>query len=287
VQPTLVTTDMRYWRIAADPRLRAHVSCYWVMDGARSSVPSEELMLPDGFSEIVFTRMSGGFERWKLGERERAQHMTRSYLLGGRSHTVGTRSDVALKLAGAKLDSRFLRAAIGTPLSEFRDSTVALADLGDRRLLELEDFIASSTTPETIAAALDRYFLGVLREYAPRRRASDALLRRIQIDHGTTSILRWARDARVDARHLERGFCAATGMTPKQFARVIRFKRAYRDLVARGRTAAAGTPLDGFYDQSHFNREFRYFTGVAPGVKLGGRMTQGTLVADHLLEVDA
>lgn len=278
MQPTLLTTDMRYWRIEPDPRLRAHVACYWVMDGARSRVPSEELMLPDGHSEIVFSRGSGCFERWKLGEREHTQRMAGSYLIGGRSHTVGTRSDFALKLAGAKLDSRFLRAAIRTPLSEFRDSPISLADLGDRRLLDLEDAVANGTTPAAIAAALDGYFLEVLGGYAPPCRAPDALLRRIRADRGTTPILRWAKDARVDARHLERSFCAAAGMTPKQFARVIRFKHAWRSL--------GEMPLDGFYDQSHFNREFRYFTGVPPGVKLAGRMTQGTLVADHLLEAD-
>ena len=42
--------------------------------------------------------------------------------------------------------------------------------------------------------------------------------------------------------------------------------------------------LDGFSDQSHFNREFRHFMGVAPGAKLAGRMAQGMKVADHLIQ---
>lgn len=54
---------MRYWRLAPDARLRAHVLCYWMMDGARSAVATEELLIPDGHSEIVFNRCTNGFER--------------------------------------------------------------------------------------------------------------------------------------------------------------------------------------------------------------------------------
>ena len=74
-------------------------------------------------------------------------------------------------------------------------------------------------------------------------------------------------------------------MTPKQYARVIRFKRAYRSLLEPVHRPLA-TALDGFYDQSHFNREFRFFTGVAPGTRLAGSMCQATSVTDHLLQAE-
>jgi AraC-like DNA-binding protein len=286
MQPTLTSADMRYWRIAPDPRLAGHVLCYWVMDGERSVVPTEEVLLPDGHSEIIFNRDTNGFARWPLGEREQCSHMARSYVIGGRPHSITTRSNLSLRLAGAKLDSRFLRALIRTPLSEFRASTVSLDDLGDLGLKELEDAVALAPSPEAIALLLDRFCLAALKEMVARRTSTDALLERIRIDRGATPILRWARDARVDARSLERAFCAATGMTPKQYARVIRFKRAYGEVIRQGRTAPIGAQLDGFYDQSHFNREFRFFTGVAPTAKLTGRMPTGMSVSDHLLQIE-
>jgi AraC-like DNA-binding protein len=191
-----------------------------------------------------------------------------------------------MRLAGVKLDPRALRALIRTDLSEFRDETLRLSDLGSAPLLQLEEAAASLRTAEDIIALLDRFFLETLRDPVPARDAVDALRRRIHEDRGSTSIMRWARDSQIDARRLERGFCAATGMTPKQYARVIRFKRTYREIIARGNVAPIAAQLDGFYDQSHFNREFRHFTGVAPTVKLAGRMTQGMVVSDHLLQAE-
>jgi len=291
MQPTLVTADMCYWRISPDPRLGEHVLCYWMVEDAPDRSPGprfahgEDLLLPDGHSEIVFNRGSESFERWQLGARANSEHMRGSYVIGGRSHSVGTHTSTPLRLAGVKLDSRFLREIIGVPLHEFRDSTLSLRDLGHAGLVELEERIATASGPTAMAALLDGFLLGVLRRARRQVSAADALLRRIQRDRGSTPIMRWARNACVDARSLERTFCAATGMTPKQYARIIRFKRAYHCLLEPVRRPLA-TALEGFYDQSHFNREFRFFTGVAPGTKLAGSMSQTTDVTDHLLQAE-
>src|SRR5688572_22757896 len=126
MQPTMVIGDMRYWRIAPDPRLASHVVCYWMVDskpGApRPDDDSQSLMIPDGHAEIVLYRGDAGFKRWKLEDPSRADVMRSSYLIGGRSHSVATRSLAPLRLAGVKLDPRFLRRLIGVPLDQFRDT---------------------------------------------------------------------------------------------------------------------------------------------------------------------
>jgi AraC-like DNA-binding protein len=292
VQPTLVNDDMRYWRIAPHPRLREHVSCYWMVEEAPHRPREhfrhgEDLLIPDGHSEIVFNRDTTGFERWQLGARERGVQMRGSYLIGGRSHSVATHASAPVKLAGVKLESRFLRALIGCPLHEFRDTTLSLRDLGDPALLELEEKIATARSANAVAGLLDGFLLPAMRRLRSETSAADALLRKIHRDRGTTPIMRWARDARVDSRSLERSFCSSTGMTPKQYARVIRFKRAYSVLLARDSPRRSlSAALDGFYDQSHFNREFRLFTGMAPSAKLAAQLPQMMDITDHLLQAE-
>jgi AraC-like DNA-binding protein len=59
-------------------------------------------------------------------------------------------------------------------------------------------------------------------------------------------------------------FSGAVGLTPKRYARVLRFQRAL-GRAARGEDGWAGIAADlGYSDQAHFNREFREFTGVTP-----------------------
>jgi AraC-like DNA-binding protein len=60
-------------------------------------------------------------------------------------------------------------------------------------------------------------------------------------------------------------FSRAVGLTPKTYCRVLRFQHILR----RAGTGGLPTLIDlamasGYSDQSHFNREFREFTGVTP-----------------------
>ena len=290
--PTLARGDMRYWRMQPDERLRPWVICYFLVEPTRQTPPGEcvlagnqqQLLLPDGYSEIVF-KLDAAFERWALGKPDRRAVMSASYLIGGRSHSVLTRNLGAVRLAGAKLDSRLLRAVVGMPLSEFRDSTLTLSEVGARPLLDLDDSIQRARCPEDIKTDLDRFFLRALRRSSPEDPMVGALLQRIHLSRGTLSIMKWLRAEHIDSRTLERRFCTYMGMMPKQYARVVRFKHSYHGLmVTEPGTAARRMYLDSYYDQSHFIREFRKFLGAAPTARLAGRMLPVTTVSDHLLQ---
>jgi AraC-like DNA-binding protein len=299
MDPTLITAHMRYWRMTPDPRLRRYVLCYFFArprefteagEASRARLPAvgeSELLLPDGHSEIVFG-IDGAFERWQVGKAEPRSVMRHSYVIGSRSHSVLTRDLGPVTVAGVKLDPRALRRLIGIPLAEFRDSTLSFSDLGRgaprRALADVEAAVACAGSPREVADALDRYLLAELGDPPPTDASVDELLRQIQHHRGALPIMAWARRRRIDARHLERRFAAAIGMTPKRYARIIRFKHSYRALVAG--VAPAGIHLDGFYDQSHFNREFRAFIGAAPTARLALTMEQATSISDHLLAAE-
>ncbi len=284
VHPTLIRSDIRYWRLAPDPRLRPYVLCYFVampppQGSAEFQAREQELLLPDGHSELVFI-LSGGFERWPVGEEPMRRVMRPSYLIGGRSHSVLTRAIGELIVVGAKLDCRALRSFIRTPLGEFRDGTLSLAELNQRALLDLEDAIANAPSVEAIRASFDRFFLNALRDVQRGDVAVSELLRRLRRERGALSIMEWMRDHRLDPRNFERRFCEWTGLTPKRYARVIRFKHSYHRFIS----GARATHLDGYYDQSHFSREFKYFMGVAPSARTNATTRPATGVTEHLLE---
>jgi AraC-like DNA-binding protein len=280
---------MRYWRLKPDARLRPWILCYWMVEPdpetAHSSVNDPDklqLLIPDGHSEIVF-RLAGSFTRWGIDEPDKRAQMAASYVIGGRSKSVVTRSNGGLRLAGVKLDPRALRALIGLPLSEFRDTTVTFADLGVRALSELEERIANLHIVDQLASVFDQFFLRRMTDEVGEANAVSHLLERIRARRGSQSILQWAREHRVDPRTLERRFVAQMGMAPKQFARIERFKHCYHGLSTQ-QSGKRRTYLEPYYDESHFNREFRHFLGMSPKTWLNDRAESKTTIADHLLE---
>ena len=68
----------------------------------------------------------------------------------------------------------------------------------------------------------------------------------------------------ISERQLRRRFLARVGVTPQQFVSLERFEHAVQ-YVRSSTSLAEAAHRAGYADQSHFNREFRHFTGRAPG----------------------
>lgn len=74
-----------------------------------------------------------------------------------------------------------------------------------------------------------------------------------------------ARVAGRSVRAFERLFRRQMGMSPQHFLRRLRVRLACQPLVASEKPLAAIAAAHGFYDQSHFVREFRREVGLTPG----------------------
>jgi AraC-like DNA-binding protein len=277
---------MRYWRMQPDPQLQPWIHCYFLVEpnyasALEDSDETEQLLLPDGHAEIVFN-LGSGYDRWQMGRSGTRDLMRSSYLIGGRSESVFTRNRGPVRLAGVKLDPRLLRQLIRASLREFSDGILSLRDLNDTALLDLEDAVACAGSAASVRLLLDSFFLSAIANMQMRDPLIDRLMRDILTQRGSLSIMNWSCEHRIDTRRLERRFGDAVGITPKRYARVIRFKHSYQQLLAH--PGATSMHMDGYYDQSHFNKEFKHFLGVAPTVWLGGKLQPATCVCDHLLE---
>lgn len=77
------------------------------------------------------------------------------------------------------------------------------------------------------------------------------------------SIAAVARELDLSERQLERRFLQRVGVTPKRFAKLCRFERALLLLPSAPSLGRLARDV-GYYDQSHFIREFRSYAGSAP-----------------------
>ncbi len=156
-------------------------------------------------------------------------------------------------------------ACLGVPASALADASVALDDVLGARARGLAERLAGNTPAEAIAAV--EALLAGLPLVADRR-----------VAHAVDRLARGGDDARVAAlaaelgmseRQLERRFLERVGVSPKRFASLCRLERASA-LARDGRPLADVAIEAGYFDQSHFVREFRRFAGAPPGAVLRG-----------------
>jgi AraC-like DNA-binding protein len=65
-------------------------------------------------------------------------------------------------------------------------------------------------------------------------------------------------------KKLERSFLKHVGYTPKNYCRIVRFNRAVRQVHVDKQLLTSVCYDCGYYDQSHFIKDFRQFTGTTP-----------------------
>ena len=152
------------------------------------------------------------------------------------------------------------RMLLGIPMRELTGRTVALEELLEEHLSERLYELAW----ETRFAALDALLLRRLREAAAPRPDVGYAWSRLESAGGRVSVSALCRDLGCSGRHLSARFGEEVGMSPKAFARVLRFERAVA-LLAVGTPPAEVGAACGYSDQPHLNREFRGFAGCTPG----------------------
>ena len=170
---------------------------------------------------------------------------------------------------------------LGSLAGELRERVAAAPDWAGR-FAAIEEVLARRVR----AVSADASALGPAGAAHPGRVHSEVgyAWRRLRETAGTVGVAALAEETGWSTRYLGARFRAETGLSPKAAARVFRFSRARRLLLARHaageRSILAGLAADcGYYDQAHLAREFRDLAGCPPSVWLAEefRIVQATL----------
>ena len=187
----------------------------------------------------------------------------RSYVVGSTLRSFIMRSSGWNHVIGVSILPAGVEPLLGLPARVIGQTIALLEDVVGLGARELEERV--------LTAPADRR-LGRLSEELVRMRKSreaNAVITRavsaVRVAGGATRIDDVAYAANLTARHLERNFLEHVGLSPKLFARLVRFDRVVRDIGARGGQSWSQFALaHGYSDQAHLINDFKEFAGVTP-----------------------
>jgi AraC-like DNA-binding protein len=149
------------------------------------------------------------------------------------------------------------------PLHElFRESVSLDNFLLRSELLCLEEQLAEAKTDTQRIAVVEQFLISRLTNTEPDKLVL-AALSLIHKSKGNIRIKELMEQLHTSQSPLEKRFRQAVGASPKKFASIVRLK----NVIQRYNTVSSLTELGyeaGFYDQAHFIKEFKTFTGDTP-----------------------
>jgi AraC-like DNA-binding protein len=230
-----------YREYAPDPAWRCWVECSW-------SVTTSQLLpgfpvRPDGCLDIIYSRERGLTAIGAMTAEQRYDLPAGTRMVGVRFHPG---------MAGP-----FLRAAP----AELTDIAVALEDLWGRSARDLKVRLDEARS----AGECIRTIAGQLRLPSGQPNGVQRAMQALSAARGQVDLDEIARQANLSPRQFRRRCLEESGLTPKRLCRVLRFRYACELAEAQGRPEWPAIALEaGYFDQAHFIRDFREFTGKTP-----------------------
>jgi AraC-like DNA-binding protein len=171
-----------------------------------------------------------------------------------------------VRLAGVHFKPWGISPFTGLPAAELRDRWVPADAVWPRSLDRIRNQVGGSASAAEALRVLERELRSRLAQ-APSRGLG--LVRhaggRLETSGGAVPVGALTDAAGVSGTHLAAQFKTHVGVTPKRVARIYRFARLIVSVDAGRPVNWAEVAHDaGYFDQAHFSREFKDFTGHTP-----------------------
>lgn len=149
------------------------------------------------------------------------------------------------------------------PLHELFEAQQPLDDLVRlHKIREVEERLSEATDTQQRIGVVEQFLLAELRTHEPDLLVHHAV-QQIKDTNGNIKIKSLAADLYISQDAFEKRFRRSIGTTPKQFSAIVRLRHLLDHYNAAESLTEAAYKA-GYFDQAHFIKDFKAFTGRTP-----------------------
>ncbi len=258
---------MNYQTFEPAALLAPFVKCYWTLESEADAVPQRQTIVPDGCMEMIF----------HYGDLYRQYAEDGSFLVQPRCFVIGQLTR-PLEIEASGVTGIF---AIRFRPDGFRPFTTRSFKDMDNRAVALEDLfaaaggelaiavLAAATTAARIAL-VEGFLVDRLTDVATVDHMVTATVDLMLAAKGQVAVAALSDQVDIHRRQLERRFRAAIGLSPKQLSKTICMQHILKRILEGNYESLTLLAYEGaYYDQAHFIRDFKEFTGITPKAFFG------------------
>lgn len=242
--------------------LKSILKCYWVLEGTREEIHEKQTIVPDGCMEMIFHY--GDLYYQYLPDGSKIQQ-PRCFVFGQLTQKLEIEPSGDSGMFAVRFHPEGLQPISKLGAKDFQDSAVSLEKIFGDEGITLGTQILGASSGE-LRIELIEQFLKVRFESTT---VADSIVKdavsTIIIGQGMQKINELSIENAVSRRTLERRFTDNVGLNLKQLSKIIRLKTAVHKMINKEYSTLTELAYDnGYYDQAHFIKDFKTYTGFTP-----------------------
>ncbi|MDY8135394.1 helix-turn-helix domain-containing protein [Aquimarina sp. 2201CG5-10] len=258
---------MNYQTFQPHPDLESLISCYWTLEVPATDDAQKQRIIPDGTIEMAFI----------LGDDIKRYTSKDNFILQPRSMVLGQTIDPFYIEPTGYVNTFAIRfypygfANFATvPIKTLANKETPIKKLfGEKIASKLEEEIIQATDTKQRIEIIEQFLLKKLSEQSTVDNIVRTTVDTLLSTKGNTSISDILKGDLSKRRQLERKFVKQIGISPKQLGKVIRLQGALKMLLNNEGESLTNIAYENeYYDQAHFIKDFKEFTGVSPSAFL-------------------
>ncbi|MBO0933351.1 DUF6597 domain-containing transcriptional factor [Fibrella aquatilis] len=255
---------MHYQKYKPAPYLAPFVECYfdWSTDGPLGA-PLRIESPPTGFASMVFTYS----DPYQVRVGQHTTVAPPAFLTGQATQQYELHVSGRIGMTGIVFRPAGLSTLFGLPMHEFTDQRLPLADVLGTSVTYLYEQLGECPTSSGRAALLEQFLNRQFLRRGDCFDRTDFAANLIVDKFGVLTVNELLDELYVCRRQFERQFLQKVGVSPKYYARIRRVGYVCAQLATQRWQIHDWQDFifrAGYYDQSHFIREFTQFTGKRP-----------------------
>lgn len=258
----------KYQQLPPHKDLSSFVNYFFVSEGAEPSDEKIKLMLvPDGHFDIFWH--SGADFEYEI--KETGQSNSNELIIAGQMTRASyLKMRFPVTIVGAKLFAHALHPLVKTRLCEFTDKIFNFEDIFEDSKELIKSMRRAGDKFEALrmlqSYLIDKYSkCKIIDECKEIDSITFNISRNLFCESGNITLKEIARIYDISPRQIERKFDRFIGLSPKMLSRVIRFGSCLSAIQrSPGRKTLEVIHSFGYYDQTHFIKEFKDFVKLTP-----------------------
>jgi AraC-like DNA-binding protein len=266
---------MNYQIFEPNDALAAFVKCYWTLENPKEETQEKQTIVADGCMEMIFHY---GDLYKQYTENGNSIIQPKCFLIGQLTRPLEIEPTGETGIFSVRFHPNGFFPFATVPIKEMENTAIPLEILFGKYGAEIEENVLNANSTLERIKFVETFLTSRLADSKNVDRIVKSTVETILTANGQLSVDQLSKQTNINRRKLERKFSSAIGLSPKQLSKTIRLQATLKMLLNKRFTSLTALAYEGeYYDQAHFIKDFKEFTGLTPKEFYGNSLKMTSL----------